>query len=213
LVVENTSDNALVTFRFRLANVRMEAAQVPFEAGGRRFGAGAFIIRDADRARIEPELRRLGLSAHAMASAPAVATHEMDVPRIGYVHSWSRTQDEGWWRAAFDTYGVPYDYFGEPELQQGNLRAKYDVIVYPYGGTALSTGAGGGFGGGGGRGGIGGPAGNQAVPYQRTAEFPSLGYPDSTSDIRGGVGAAGFNALHEFVRQGGTIITEGNTAQ
>jgi hypothetical protein len=211
VVVENTSDNALVTFRFRHANVAMEAAEAPFEAAGRRFGAGAFIIRNADRARLEPELRRLGLSGYAMASAPSVATHPLDVPRIGYVHSWSRTQDEGWWRAAFDTYGVPYDYFGEPELKRGNLRAKYDVIVYPYGGTGLASGGGGG--GGGGRGGATGPAGNGPVPYQRTTEFPSLGYPDSTSDIRGGVGVEGFRALHEFVRQGGTIITEGNTAQ
>ena len=75
-------------------------------------------------AQLEPELKRLGLSAYAVASAPNVKTHLLDVPRIGYVHSWSRTQDEGWWRAAFDHYGVPYTYFGEPELKKGNLRAK-----------------------------------------------------------------------------------------
>ena len=211
VVVDNTSDNALVTFRFRFPKVRMQAAEAAFEAGGRQFGAGAVIIPNANRAALEPELRRLGLSGTAMASAPAVKTHELDVPRIGYVHSWSRTQDEGWWRAAFDTYGVPYDYFGEPELQKGNLRAKYDVIVYPYGGSSLAAGGGGGFGGG--RGGNAGPVGDKAVPYRRTAEFPALGYPDSTSDIRGGVGEAGFRALHDFVKAGGTIITEGNTAQ
>ena len=37
----------------------------------------------------------------------------MDVPRIGYVHSWQRTQDEGWVRAALDYYGVPYTYFAD----------------------------------------------------------------------------------------------------
>ncbi len=211
IVVDNTTDNTLITLRFLFPKVKMEAAEASFEAAGRKFGAGAFIIRNADRARLEPELKRLGLSGYAMADAPAVKTHALVVPRIGYVHSWSRTQDEGWWRAAFDTYGVPYDYFGEPELAKGKLRAKYDVIVYPYGGSALSAMSP--TAGGGGRGGPGTPAGTGAVPYQRTAEFPSLGYPDSTSDIRGGVGEAGFRALHEFVQQGGTIITEGNTAQ
>lgn len=209
VVVENTGDNSLVTFRFRLPKVKMEAAQAAFEAGGRSFGAGAFIIRNANRAQLDTELKRLGLSGYAMASAPQVKTHDLDVPRIGYVHSWSRTQDEGWWRAAFDAYGVPYDYFGEPELRKGNLRKKYDVIVYPYGGTALNAPAAmGGFGRG-----PQGPAGDGPVPYRRTAEFPALGYPDSTSDIRGGVGEEGYRALHEFVLQGGTIITEGNTAQ
>lgn len=211
VVVDNTTDNTLVTLRFLFPKVKMEAAEAAFEAGGRSFGAGAFIIRNADRARLEPEMKRLGLSGVAVASAPSVKTHDLDVPRIGYVHSWSRTQDEGWWRAAFDTYGVPYHYFGEPELAKGKLRAKYDVIVYPYGGSSL--GAPSPTAGGGGRGGPSTPAGDGAVPYRRTAEFPSLGFPDSTSDIRGGVGEAGFRALHEFVEQGGTIITEGNTAQ
>jgi hypothetical protein len=51
-----------------------------------------------------------------------VPTHDLDVPRIGYVHSWQRTQDEGWVRAALDTYGVPYTYFADTKLREGNLR-------------------------------------------------------------------------------------------
>ena len=64
--------------------------------------------------------------------APTVKTHDLDIPRIGYIHSWTRTQDEGWVRAALDTYGVPYQYFGENALaKMGDLRAKFDVILYP----------------------------------------------------------------------------------
>ncbi|AHG93843.1 peptidase M14 carboxypeptidase A (plasmid) [Gemmatirosa kalamazoonensis] len=222
VVVDNTSDNALVSFRFKLRDVKMDAAEEGFDAAGRHFGPGAIVVRGA-RARIEPELKRLGLSGYAVASLPnGVKTHPLDVPRIGYVHSWTRTQDEGWWRAALDTYGVPYSYFGEPELKKGNLRAKYDVIIYPYGGTPLGNNAAAagqfaaGAGGGGGptsRGRDGGQVGTQPVPYKKTAQFPALGYPDSTDDVRGGVGADGFKALYEFVRAGGTLITEGNTAQ
>ena len=58
-------------------------------------------------------------------------THEMEIPRIGYVHAWQSTQDEGWVRAALDHYGVPYKYFADQKLREGNLRAKYDVIIYP----------------------------------------------------------------------------------
>ena len=49
-------------------------------------------------------------------------THELDIPRIGYVHSWQRTQDEGWVRAALDYYGVPYKYFADQKLRDGHLR-------------------------------------------------------------------------------------------
>ena len=55
-------------------------------------------------------------------------------------------------------------------------------------------------------------ADGKPVPYRATKEFPSLGYPDSSSDIRGGLGADGMKALYEFVREGGTLITEGSTA-
>jgi len=217
VVVDNTSDNNLVTFRFKLANVKMQAAEEEFDADGHHFAPGAFVIADANRARLEPVLRELGLSGYAMAAAPAVKTHDLDIPRIGYVHSWTRTQDEGWVRAALDHYGVPYTYFGEPKLKEGNLRAKYDVILWPHGGTPIGGPAAGGAGGGagGGRGAAadsGRPAPNVPIPYKRTAEFTALGYPDSTDDIRGAVGPEGYKALYEFVQQGGTLITEGSTA-
>ena len=44
------------------------------------------------------------------------------------------TQDEGWVRLALDTFKVPYTYFAAPKLREGNLRSKYDVIVFPHAG-------------------------------------------------------------------------------
>jgi hypothetical protein len=217
VVVDNTRDNNLVTFRFRFPTVKMQAAEESFDAGGHHFGAGSLIIANASNAQLDPALRELGLSGWAISAAPSVRTHDLDVPRIGYVHSWSSTQDEGWVRGALDHYKVPYTYFGEPLLKQGNLRAKYDVIVYPSGGSGAAAGRGG-FGGGtaptdsaaGGRGGRGGGTG--PLPYRKTAEFPSFGTPDSTDDLRATAGPEGMKALYEFVQQGGTLITEGGTA-
>jgi hypothetical protein len=178
----------------------MLAAEDAFEAGGRRFDAGAFIIPNADRAALEPSITALGLTAVAVASAPAVKTHELDVPRIGYVHAWQRTQDEGWVRLAFDTFGVPYTYFADQKLREGNLRAKYDVIVYPHvGGTPQSH--------------VNGvPMTGKPMPYKKTAETPHLGVNDQTDDIRGGMGLEGLTNLLAFVEQGGTLIVEGSTA-
>ncbi len=201
LVVEHTTDNNLVTFRFKHADVKMEAAQEDFEASGRKFRAGAFIIRTANRAALEPTLTSLGLSAWAMAAAPTVRTHDLDVPRIGYVHSWANTQNEGWVRAAFDTFGVPYTYFADIKLREGNLRQKYDVIVYPHvGGNAQSM--------------VNGlpKTGGAPLPYKKTTETPNLGALDQADDIRGGMGWEGLNELVKFVREGGTLLTEGSTS-
>ena len=81
----------------------MAAAEDAFDAEGHHFGAGSFIVANANRAQLDPVLKQLGLAGVAVASAPSVRTHDLDVPRIGYAHSWTRTQDEGWVRAALDT--------------------------------------------------------------------------------------------------------------
>jgi len=201
LVVDHTADNNIVTFRFRNKDVAMQAAEDDFEIGGHKFRAGSIILPNADRAKLEPMLKDLGLSAWAVASAPSVKTHDLDVPRIGYVHSWTRTQDEGWWRAALDTFGVPYTYFADQKLKEGNLRSKYDVIIFPHvGGSAVSQ--------------VNGMPmiGSAPLPYKKTDATPNLGYVDQSDDIRGGMGLAGLLELARFVQQGGTLVTEGSTA-
>jgi len=201
LIVEHTADNNLVTFRFKNKDVKMSSAEEDFEVDGHKFRAGSIVVPNADRAKLEPMLKDLGLSAWAVASAPGVKTHDLDVPRIGYIHSWTRTQDEGWWRAALDTFGVPYTYFADQKLRDGRLRDKYDVLIFPHvGGTAVSQ--------------VNGmpKIGNAPLPYKKTAEFPNLGYVDQSDDIRGGMGIEGLAELAKFVQEGGTLITEGSTA-
>jgi len=201
IVVEHTTDNNLMKFRFANATVKMLAAEEDFTLNGKSYRAGSFIIPAGDRAKLEASLKELGLSAVAVAAAPTVATHDLDVPRIGYVHSWQRTQDEGWVRAALDTYGVPYTYFADQKLKEGNLRTKYDVIVYPnVGGSAIQQ--------------VNGIAKTSAfpLPYKKTAETPNLGANDQTDDIRGGMGIDGLAELAKFVRAGGTLLVEGSTS-
>ena len=201
LVVDHTADNNIITFRFKNKDVPMLAAEDDFELSGHKFRAGALIVPNADRARLEPMLKDLGLSAWAVATAPTVKTHDLDIPRIGYVHSWSRTQDEGWVRAAFDTFGVPYTYFADQKLKEGNLGSKYDVIVFPHvGGSAQSQ--------------VNGApvVGSAPLPYKKTADTPNLGSVDQSDDIRGGMGMQGLLELAKFVQEGGTLITEGSTA-
>ena len=54
LVVEHTADNNLIRFRYKNPDVRMLVAEDDFELNGRKLRAGAFLIPNADRARLEP---------------------------------------------------------------------------------------------------------------------------------------------------------------
>jgi hypothetical protein len=121
------------------------------------------------------------------------------VPRIGYVHSWSNTQNEGWVRMAFDKLKIPYTYMGDTKLREPNLRQKYDVIIFPHvGGTAESQ--------------VNGVQGAQPIPYKKSDLTPNLGVQDSSDDIRGGMGFEGLINLMKFVQDGGLLITEGSTS-
>jgi hypothetical protein len=199
LVVENTTDNVLATFRFKNAGTKMEAAEEDFDVDGHHLRAGAFIVRSGSDAAVRTSIQQLGLTAYAT-STPTVKTHALTVPRIGYVHSWQRTQDEGWVRAALDHYGVPYTYFADQKLRDGDLRAKYDVIIFPsIGGSSVSQ--------------VNGipKTGPDPIPYKKTKLTPNLGVEDSSDDIRGGMGIEGLTELVKFVQAGGTLITEGST--
>jgi Zinc carboxypeptidase len=201
LVIEHVTDNALMAFRFRNKDVKMLAAEEDFELNGHKLRAGSFIIPEADRNKLEPVLKDLGLKAWAVPVAPVVKSHEMKTPRIGYVHSWLRTQDEGWVRAALDTYGIPYTYFSDQKLRELNLRTTFDVIIFPHtGGTSQAT--------------INGIPmnGKDPIPYKKSELTPNLGVLDETDDVRGGMGMEGLMELARFVAEGGTLITEGSTS-
>jgi hypothetical protein len=198
VVIDHNGDTSLASFRFANKDVKMLAAEEPFEAAGQKFGAGAFIIPGADRAKIEASVKEFGLVGYATASAPTVKSHELTVPRIGYVHSWSNTQNEGWVRMVFDRYKIPYTYMGDIKLREPNLRQKFDVIIFPsVGGTSQSQ--------------VNGVSGAEPIPYKKTDLTPNLGVQDSADDIRGGMGYEGLMNLRKFVEDGGLLITEGST--
>lgn len=202
ILINHSGDNELVTLRFRLKGAKVLAAEKAFEAGGRSYAAGTFILPDADRASVDKLLVALGLSGQAVDSLPTVKSHTLTLPRIGYVHSWLRTQDEGWWRAALDHYGIPYTYFADIKVRDGGLRKKYDVLIYPnVGGNPREQ--------------LVGVAmnGNDPIPYKKSALTPNLGALDSADDIRGGLGADGLAELKKFVEAGGTLIGDGSTVE
>ena len=200
IIVDHTADTSLATFRFKNAGVKMLAAEQAFEAAGHRFAAGAFVIPNANRATMDASIREHGLQAWAVDSLPAtVKTHDLDVPRVGYIHSWQNTQEEGWTRMGLDKLGVPYTYFGDNEVRKGSLRARFDVLLYPGASVQIAGGE--------------MPVGGEPQPYKKTALTPNVGTPDQTDDRRGGLGRDGFLELQKFVMDGGVLITEGQTTE
>jgi hypothetical protein len=201
-LINHNADNTLATLRFKLKDVKMFAAEEGFKAENRDFNAGSWVIRaegnPADlRARLQSAGVALGVSAYATNTAPGVPMHELAVPRIAFVHTWTNTQNEGWFRIAFDRLQIPYDYISDIKLGAiTDLRAKYDVIVLgPVGGTAQRI--------------VNGtPKTGEPVPFQKSDVTPNLGgAPDSTDDMRGGMGLQGIDNIGKFIDAGGLFVT------
>jgi hypothetical protein len=50
--------------------------------------------------------------------------------RIGIYKGWTSNMDEGWTRYIFDTFNVPYTSARDADIRQGNLHAKFDVLLF-----------------------------------------------------------------------------------
>ena len=57
--------------------------------------------------------------AAALSSLPTVAMHDGDVPRVAIYSQWSGTQELGWYRHAFDQFGIPFDLIYKERVMKG----------------------------------------------------------------------------------------------
>ncbi len=64
-------------------------------------------------------------------TAPAAGLVEKKKPRVGLYQSWMSSMDEGWTRWILEQFAFDYGRITNPQIVAGNLRAKYDVIVFP----------------------------------------------------------------------------------
>jgi hypothetical protein len=199
-VVNHNADEALITLRYRLRNADFWAAEEPFSAGGRNFNRGSFIINKVSTDEMNRVAGELGIRAYALESGPMVKVHQVRAARVALMHSWLSTQDEGWWREAFDRLQIPYDYINVQTVSRdSNLNAKYDVIVFaPVGRDpqAVVNGV---------------PMYGNPLPWKKTELTPNLTI-DSTDDMRPGLGLTGIANLQSFTRRGGLLITAMDTS-
>ena len=204
--IENHAEPTLTTLRYRLKDASIDAAEEGFEAGGRKYPRGTFLLKGVERADLVATAKSLNLRVAALATVPSIKTHPVRAARILYLHTWISTQSEGWWRLALDELQIPYDYKSTQALAAiPDLRAKYDVILFPpVGWNSNSTTI---------IDGLPTTWGNP-LPWLNTPETPNLvGKNDSTPDMRPGMGWEGVAKLREFVGKGGVLLTATDTSQ
>jgi len=200
--INHNADNALATLRYRFAKADFQIAEESFEAAGKRFARGSFIVKGVPQADLDKAAKELGVQAVALAAAPNVKAHPARAARVAILHTWLGTQTEGWWRQAFDVLSIPFDYISTQDVAKNpNLNAKYDVILFPPtsgNGTAIIQGM---------------PMWRNPVPWKNSPETPNISTLAQTDDMRPGLGWQGLENLESFVAKGGVLVTVANTAE
>jgi len=202
MAVAHYGSNNMIAFRYKLKTVPMKIADKSFTADGVEFPAGSFVIgAGADLAAVKAAVEQFGLTGAALSAAPAVSMHEADLPRVALYSAWNSTQEIGWYRHAFDQFGIPFDLIFKERAKKGNLRADYDVIVMPmqFGASARQDAF--------------APPAARPVPYVKSDKYKFLGEYGSSPDITGGMGGDGVEAFAKFLEGGGTLICTGNAVR
>jgi hypothetical protein len=171
----------------------LQAADVPilragesFEAAGRTFALGTFVIAPVAAAQpiVESAARDLGLPVYGVASTPAVDGFRLKVgTRVG-LYRGANNMPGGWLMWLLEQYGINHDIVKAQDFA-GDLNATYDVILLP-----------------------------QGLSRQRIVNGLDMQRNDPARWAwAAGVGEDGWNALADFVRNGGTLLAIGSAVE
>ncbi|MXW16638.1 MAG: peptidase [Gemmatimonadetes bacterium] len=163
------------------------------DAEGMSLGPGAFYIpaRAVARSQVEEWANELGVTFYGVAAASAGAMFELTNARVGLWDRYGGSMPSGWTRYILEDFEFNFEVIYPPEIDEGSLNDRFDVIILPDG--AMGGGRGFRFG--------GGPGDDflATLPDSLRARVGSLS--DDTS----------LPALREFIENGGAVIAIGSS--
>jgi hypothetical protein len=199
-VLKDTGQEGLLEARYRLAKFKIEIAEQAFEIGETRFPAGSWLLpaQSGLTQALQDLVTHIALEFRSLESAPEVARHAAPAPRLGVWVPWADTDSIGWLRHTLDERKVPYSYVRDEDIRAGNLRAKYDVLLYGHVDLELAEQI------------HGLPKAWGPMPFKKTKQTPSHGTPAASDDITGGIGWEGLAQIQKFIESGGVMVTLGS---
>jgi hypothetical protein len=169
---------------------------------GKDIGTGAIWIPAS--AAVLPILQQgakeLGVPVYGVATAPAGDALKLKPTRIGLYDQYGGIMPSGWLRWELEQFEFPFEVVYPQTLDAGDLKNKFDVLIFTDG--AFRGAGGGGRGGAGGAGGGGGRGGNANTPP----------IPDEYKLRQGRISVeTTIPNIKKFLDAGGSIVTVGSS--
>jgi hypothetical protein len=165
-------------------------------ADGQDLGTGAVWVPKcaAAPAILTAGAKQFGVAAHGVATAPAGDALKLKPIRIGLYDQYGGLMPSGWTRWIFEQFEFPFERVYPQTLDAGDLKSKFDVLVFVDGAARMGNNATG-------RGGGRGPAG----PVTETI-------PDEYKGTTGRITAdKTLPQLKKFLESGGQVVTIGSS--
>lgn len=149
---------------------------------------GDFLIYSDDEDILQNVAEQTGVDFKSIEDGAEGETHKVKRMRTAmYRRYYGGNMDEGWTRLLLEKFSFPYTRLEDAEIKKGSLHEKYDVIILPHDRVSTITGE---------------------IPesYRRyISEYPPK--------YRSGIGKEGAEALKEFVKNGGILVTFGRSCE
>jgi hypothetical protein len=192
--VVNHRNNDAMTAVNRLLKANEEA----FFVGDRRYqsadGTGVIYItaRPTTKAVLDKAALDLGLNFTAVTARPAGTLYRLTKPRIGLWDQYGGSMPSGHVRWLLEQFEFDFERVFPAMLDAGNLKAKYDVILFPDGGIPETDNAGSGFG--------GRPPSVNEIPEEFRGQLGRVTIKNTVPKLK------------EFAEAGGVIVAFGGSA-
>ncbi len=195
-----TNSSFTLTNRLQKAKVPVFWLKEPVTVDGQTFGPGSVWVPASGQAKaiVAKSVADLGINAYAMGGAPKGDKIALKAPRIGIVDTYGGLITSGWMQWVVEQFEFPYSLVYAPELDAGNLNAKYDVLLFVDGAIPGGDGRYGGGGGGGGGRGLPKP---DEVPEKYRKMLGRFSNETTLPQIKA------------FVEKGGTAVTVGGSTR
>jgi len=194
LISHRVNNSFILVNRLLKANANVYWLKAEEKVDGQDLGTGAIWVPASAVARpiLERAAKELGVAVHGVAKAPIGEARKLKPIRIGLYDQYGGLIPSGWTRWLFEQYEFPFQVVYPQTLDAGDLKSKFDVLVFTDG--ALRRGAGG-------RGGAAPARGPK--PETIPAEYrPWLGTITDETTIP---------QIKRFVEAGGSVVTIGSS--
>ncbi len=196
LISHEINNSFTLVNRLLKANCEVYWLKASVQAGGQQMGPGTIWVPASSVAApiLQQGAKELGVPVQAVSAAPAGDTFKIKPARIGLYDQYGGNMPSGWLRWLFEQFEFANVTVVYPQtLDAGDLKSKFDVIVFTDG--AYRAPGGGGFGGGG----FGGQISPDQVPEEYRSHMGRISAEKTIPEIK------------KFVEGGGAIITVGSS--